>query len=449
MMEKDLGKVFGAVTFLGLARIFLGMFILVFPFQIRTVLFGDSVFLTGNMNVYDTFFIYFADLLLLLALIFWGLAYLNKEIDLSLDYGDQIIFLLINSIILIALLNCLFFSGTRFSILQIFRMLEMLLLFLMVSNEVLSREQILKLLIGSMVFQSVLAVAQYYLQHSVGLYMLGEPHIGENIPGVAKIDFNGNKIVRSYGTFLHPNILAAGIFMALMTSLYVFRKKIIWFALSVFILVPGFLMTFSRTSFLAFGVALIIFIALSEEKNYYRYFLYILCVLIFFVVLFDVKDLLWQRVLFLHDSDSISERVQYLQISKNMLMDQPWGVGMGNFTVMMQHYSSVKIFPWLMQPVHNVFMLIFNEAGIVGGSLVVLLFAYIFFRMVYLLKHIRGNSNDKFFTYLMIALLCGFVFEGLFDHYFFTSYQGFVLLFLLISLCSDVLKKFAWPLKKS
>ena len=60
----------------------------------------------------------------------------------------------------------------------------------------------------------------------MGFWFLGESILGPEIPGVAKIVVAGGKILRAYGTFPHPNILAAFLLLGLFSSYYfLFRNR--------------------------------------------------------------------------------------------------------------------------------------------------------------------------------------------------------------------------------
>ena len=176
---------------------------------------------------------------------------------------------------------------------------------------------------------------------------------------------------------------------------------------------------------------------------------FILVSLIFFVVMFNLQDIFWSRFILGDDGTSTAERLNYLSVSKQMFLEYPFGVGVGNFTKFMQDFSTIKLSPWEMQPVHNAFMLIVNEIGAVGGFIFGSIFFYLFFRLVYLLKKIGANANDMTYAYIMISLLCGIIVLACFDHYFFTSYQAQVMLFIYFALAGDLLKKFPLPRRKS
>ncbi len=84
---------------------------------------------------------------------------------------------------------------------------------------------------------------------------------------------------------------------------------------------------------------------------------------------------------------SLNERYLYFSISKQTILNNPFfGIGEGQFIT-----NSVKIFPdleiWQYQPVHNIFLLIWSEWGIVGLVLFVL--------FLWKLLHIKPTNKIK------------------------------------------------------
>jgi len=75
--------------------------------------------------------------------------------------------------------------------------------------------------------QSLIAIYQFIVQRSVFTSPIlakvtGESIIGPQIPGVAKITVDGEKIIRAYGTFPHPNILGGFLIFTLLITIYLY-----------------------------------------------------------------------------------------------------------------------------------------------------------------------------------------------------------------------------------
>jgi hypothetical protein len=64
---------------------------------------------------------------------------------------------------------------------------------------------------------------------------------------------------------------------------------------------------------------------------------------------------------------SMNERILYLDDSVSVIKSSPIaGIGSGQFVLEMQKYSQIQLEYWQFQPVHNVFLLIWSELGIIG-----------------------------------------------------------------------------------
>lgn len=472
------------LSFFRLARASLALFLIIFPLQIRMLIYGGTLYVGGNFNPYTSFFLYASDILLVLAFLMWGVSLMLKENFTSVgvtvadagagrgadagvgkdavgagrgagsagrawSFGYEGLTILLAVFVAMIAVGTFTMEDSVLTGLLMIRLLLFFMLYFLILNGVLVREEVIKFFLAGMVFQAGLAVVQYLLQGSVGLHFLGEPVISPVMPGVAKIDIDGEKLLRPYGTFPHANVLAGALLTGLAFCCYGLKKHYrVLLPLALFFLLT-LLLTFSRSAFLGLMAGALVYFSVSEQKPSFKYLLLVGSLLTFFAVLLDVDGIFIQRLLFWDDPGAVLERAEYFKISKNMLLDNPLGVGLGNFTVYMQDYTQLKLAPWLLQPVHNVFLLALNEVGVAGGALFALIFVYLYRYLVRALKFLKKSSQEKQFGMLLLALLTGIIVISLFDHYFFTLYQGQVLLFLYFGLASAFLKKSGLPRKNS
>ncbi|MBU1953813.1 O-antigen ligase family protein [Patescibacteria group bacterium] len=406
-----------------------------------------NFFPTGNFNEYASFFIYLGDLLLLFACFFYGLAILRGETKKEFSFGSWQITVALLAFAATMLLSVFFAEYWQVALLQFLRFVLLLLLYFLLINDLLERKEVLRFFLYGLLAQSLIAFGQYIFQGSLGLRFLGEPILSSDLPGVAKIDFAGMKLVRAYGTFPHPNvfggILVAGIFWLY----YLYRKNLHLLGTIGVILLMALLFTFSRSAFLALGGGLLVLFSLHEGKIRWKYLLLFGCVALFLIVLFNLEGVLIQRVFLGDDPKSALERLEYITAGKKMFFEHPFGVGMGNFTLIMQNYLGVKLSPWLLQPVHNVYMLMSNEAGFLGVTALLVLLGVTFFR---LLKASRsGDEDERIFTAVSITILLILALISLFDHYLLTLYGGQVFFVIYLALVSASLNKSLLPRRKS
>jgi hypothetical protein len=269
------------------------------------------------------------------------------------------------------------------------------------------------------VVQSLIGIAQFVVQHSLGLFSLKESLVGQDIPGVAKIVVNYHPVIRAYGLFPHPNLLGGFLFFSIIvTMLYKkmfhvehfdeqnnancstslrqssggqawnnLRNKTIpnvprgTIGLSLIKLVlaiqaVGIILSFSKAAVLALVIAFAYINVprgtirrISLKKMFHVEHFRILLALGLAVL----TGLFFLRVEFYAlFVKSIVERGLYLSISERIIADNPIiGVGTGQFIMTTERlFSNLEI--WQYQPVHNVFLLIWSEWGIVGLVLFIL-----------------------------------------------------------------------------
>lgn len=435
------------LTFLKTARYAFLLFLFTFPFQIRTFLYTDPVYLTGEFNYYTTVFLYLSDIFLLAAFLCWSVSFLKKETEQRFQPGNEMLTFILLALLLVMLGTVFFVPEPRLHFFTAFRFAELFLLYLMVVNRVLRREEIVLSLLFGLCFQAFVALYQYILQGSVGLTFLGEPSVTAATPGVAKIDVGAQKILRSFGTMPHANVLGGLLFMGILYAVALV-KKYRWFVAGVLLLLAmGLLFSFSRSAFFALIAAFLVYISVQNSRIVIKYVLLALSILLFFIIIFRLEAVVVSRFMF-EDASSVQERTLYLKISRDMFFEQPLGVGLGAFTLNMQDYTEVKLVPWLFQPVHNIFMLAGNELGILGGLLFISIFIYGFYELLRLIRFHKSQDN-RFAVGLLISMLAGIAVIGFFDHYFFTVYQAQVMFFVYLGFVSSLLSSERLPTRNS
>lgn len=411
MMEK--------ISFKKLSEIFGYLFFLVLPFQINFIFFGQELYSSAFFNPFLSHSIYLGDIFLFGSFLFLALGWAFGE-KLEFKIWDKKLLVLIGFFLFSILLSLIFSVNFWNSFFYFLRFLEFFGLYFLIVFGILKFEKMLVIFICSVFFQALLGICQFFVQSSIGLGFLGEPVVNDSLTGVAKFTLFGEKILRSYGTFPHPNIFGAYLAFGILFSFYLLKnkeigtklRKFLWLNLGLFLL--ALVLTFSRSAILALliGGGFYLISILKNSKPLKTSSKMLVC----FVVL--VLSYVLVKRFFAYDS-GLEERLLFFKVSKNMFLENPMGVGIGNFTQVMQQYTATELLPWNFQPVHNVYLLVLNEIGIVG-----------FFSFLSLLGYSFWNSRVKTFLlscFLMILTL------GFFDHYLLTLYQGQVLLFLFFS----------------
>lgn len=269
----------------------------------------------------------------------------------------------------------------------------------------LSKKIFLPLALG-ILGEAVIAILQFSRGSTLGFWILGERTFALSTPGIAKFDFYGNQFLRPYATFPHPNVLAGYL---LIIAVLINRK---WkAAVSLFAAIAIFL-TMSRTAILA-GVTMLPF--LLKRK----------WLVVMVVLLLVLSPVLFTRfsAIFNFDNLTLLRREELLVDAWQVFLKNPWfGVGLNNFipTMAFQLTSGPNRF---LQPVHNIFLLVLSETGVIGIAGFVCLIGLPIFRLFKL--HLRPFSPHLFLPWFIILFL------GMFDHYFLTLPQGYRIFFLV------------------
>ncbi len=386
--------------------------LLTWPLGLQAPLFRAELF-TGAYNPFLSFSLYAFEILILLSLISFGCALISKKVKFSAaKLSEDLILLLFLLLIAVAVGTLMIAAEPALSFLYVLRLLEFLGLMLLLSSGLLEKDEIVKFALIGLLLQVLLALLQLITQGSLGLRFLGESVIGSEVEGVAKIDTQGGKFVRPYGTFVHANLLGGAMLLGigLLSQLKSMSQglKTTLFAILLFALIASF----SRSA----GLGLLIFglfsLSLGKIKLNALYALLAVSVVIFGVVVFSLDGLLIERFLNL---EALQIRGDLFGQAYELIRSNPLGIGFMNSTVALQALDA-----WQYQPIHNIFALSFVELGLVGGVFYLGLFAAAF-------KEAGKNPS-------LIALLVAMIVVGFFDHYFYTLPQGLMMLMIVFAL---------------
>jgi O-antigen ligase len=429
------------IGFSGLARVFFYLFFVFLPFRIDALVFTSKIYESGFFNPYTSFFIYLSDVCLIFSLLFLALAYVfkDKKINLQKIRDKFKSKLLIFAFVFLVLNICsLIFSVSPLnSIFYNIRILEFFIVFLLLAKNFVNIKRLLYIFIGIMSFQALIGILQFFMQKSVGLSFLGESVISNELLGVAKINLGNLKILRIYGLFPHPNVFAGFLVFTIFFIIYFLKnasKRInVLFSILLSLCVVALLFTFSRTAIIALCAGLILYFFLIKKKISLKKFILILVgffilFLIFNIILVNLK---WNTSFDI--GNSLSERLDYLGLSYDLYLKNPFGVGIGNFTNVMSEIKPYAAEPWLIQPVHNIYLLLANEIGIQGALSFVLLFLCV---IGFLFKQLKEKYNN--FINILVSLFFVIFIIGFFDHYFLTLYQGQALFWVYLGLIGSL-----------
>jgi O-antigen ligase len=277
------------------------------------------------------------------------------------------------------------------------KLFELIFLVFWVSKNVDIRDIFLPLNLG-LIAESFLAFGQFLSQRSLGFWILGERSFHAGTPGIALANWQGSLLLRPYATFPHPNVLAGYTLVVLILNLFSPKRS--------FLKIPTFLLgtltiffSFSRTTWIVW--LLIAFFGFMKKVN--------------------KKALL--SLFFLNlGSEAIWRRLDLARAALEMFRFSPiFGIGLGNFIPqLLKFFIPKKIY--FLQPVHNIFLLVLAETGIIGLGVVG-------WGLGVVMRKLWQKKNLA-----LLYSLFAIIFTGFFDHYWLTLPQTQLLLAIIVGL---------------
>lgn len=454
------------------------LLLLFLPTQLGKHFWPLDAFVLGQRIDYLSPTIYTTDILLVLLLLIY-LRNLSNPGNL-LKESKKIL-----GIFLLLSIN-IFFSENRFeSVYETLKLAEMAFLILYTGIVWKKAFQIASLAFTfGIIFESILATIQFFHQGSLNgvFYYFGERMFSSATPGIANASINGELVLRPYGTFSHPNVLAAYLVIGMTIlitrfTIYDSRFKKVSIGVSFVLGTSALFLTLSRVAIIVWLLVCCFLFVKIYWKNIQNIrlrlsisagqakYLIINGILSLFIIVFVIFSPIFPRFtqLTLRD-ESIVLREQLAADAFQMIFAHPFtGVGLHSFLTALPSYdfrregSSLQPFPTL-QPVHNIFLLIGAETGFIGLWLAVAFIIWLYIRLYKNYRHCEGRSNPVINIptglhetaslknglarsdgkSLSLLLLTEVIFLGSFDHYFLTLQQGQLLLSLVLGICLSI-----------
>lgn len=366
--------------------------------------------------------LYLTDLLVIMILFFW---WLDERKRFKLKVFKEIIknhwWLL--AVFVFLLVNVFLAANRGAAFYKMIKILEFALLGFYIAKKNYVLSAIRHPLSLAVIYSSLIAVTQFIKQGAIGgaFWWLGERSFNLITPGIAKAIVSGRLVLRPYATFPHPNVLAG---FLLVLGILLFGKRAIYWILVFILALIGLVLSFSRSAWLV-GLLVSLFIFLkpfgggAKEKAISRLLRGGAIILVLFLGIgaffFFTRQLSGQEALI--------QRFSLAQIALKMVRTNPLaGVGLNNFIPQLPNYWQQYGMTYWLQPVHNIFLLIAAETGLVGLLIFLWLLVLTFRRLL------AANR------WLLVAALSVILALGLFDHYWFTLQQAQLLLTIVFGL---------------
>lgn len=428
-------------------RLFLFLLVLL-PTQLGFHFWPAWAYLVGRKVDYLSPTVFFTDIVLFAMLIAWWVQRTDKKqrhLAIRVSWRQGIIALGILSAITA---NVLFSANQEVALYKWLKLLEFAGLgWYIVRTQPGIKETIAASSIG-ILYSSGLAIIQFILQHSAGgvFWFLGERTFVLDTPGISRFNVclpfisTCKLILRPYATFPHPNVL--GGFLA--TSLpFIVYTQIMGFGTKKhtvsgyyywLVLALGYaalVLTLSRSAWsiaaaIIIGMMYVVFrdarSRLLSNTVSFRIFLTTLSA---FVIGLLVMVALFQPSM---SDESVVRRITLNHVAFSLWQQSPVvGIGLGNFLVALPKSIAGRQINFL-QPVHNIYLLLLSESGLLGLSLFI---AGIWISLKKLISHIRTHPLSS--VHVFFLSFCGLLITGFVDHYPITLQQGQLWLAILFA----------------
>lgn len=299
-----------------------------------------------------------------------------------------------------------------------------------------------------------IGICQYFHQGVIGIKAFGEHSLKQQavanpeqtrwiFDSLLHVKTEEPRLYRAAGTLGHANIFGGFLFAAILSSCYLYfctvRKKIRLCLLAVLLLQFFTLcLTFSRSALLALGVSGVLLLILcgklcwrkiEQRRSFFRFLLFVIltgavCVGILFSQIWT-RGGIFNYNATTHLADQ--ERILYLKTGWNMWLANPFfGVGFNNFQLCVNSYAPPEGQNILFHKVHNIYLLIGAEMGLVGLS------CFLLFIISLIKRCYQGSwSLEKIFLF---TLFIGFLLIGGVDMYLFHTMAARLLFFSVAGL---------------
>ncbi|MFH1769400.1 MAG: O-antigen ligase family protein [Parcubacteria group bacterium] len=397
---------------------------------------------TGIFNEWTAGAIYGTDILLGLLFLLWLIRLFKTRDRTKLQTSDYVLFgfVLISGL---SIINALIPAIAWFRLLRLTQFVFLYLYIRHNAQELIFNSKFLIVAIASGAFQALIGIGQSFKQGALGLEILGESPLVVGDSGIAVFNAGGELFMRAYGSTPHPNVVALFLMCALWAFYFWYLnndysvsswKPLILYAM----ILLGFLLTFSRTIIGIWALAVLIGLIVFITRRHFRHRIVfvlkkLLILIVLTIVILGVFIIIYwpqvnARIHISRNEEAVTHRLLFAEMAGNITRQSPvLGVGIGQFVPkLMDQFEDDTAYMY--QPVHNIYLLVLSEVGILG------LAAFVIFLIMLIYRYIKSlNPFDAGGTILFV-LLIGVLVVGVFDHFLFTIQQGSLMLWILFGI---------------
>jgi putative inorganic carbon (HCO3(-)) transporter len=345
------------------------------------------------------------DILLILLYLSWAFEIFTAN-SYHIKFYRQI-FTPLLILLVISILSLINASEVNLGLFQILQLLKVYLLFFFIFNFVNSKQRyktVLLALFFALIIELCIGSIQYYINEYIdlGIFSDARPTRFRQLGADSFVGVTGTTstvhIFSSYLVMLLPIFFSA--YIAEDRS----SRKIIYLP----VLIGGVILlifTFSRSGWIGFVVMALCYLFLAGlfSENRFKTILMSSLLAVIIVVLISI---FWEPI-FLRitgdDHGAAFSRIPMMIIALEIIKSNPIiGIGINNYIHVAPFYDPTGLTYTYLQPVHNVFLQLTAEVGIIG-----LLAFFWFLWKIFKMGITTIKITDKYFKYQLIGILSG------------------------------------------
>ena len=207
-------------------------------------------------------------------------------------------------------------------------------------------------------------------------------------------------------------------------------------SIAIYLVLLGLVLTFSRSGWIvAFLLTSLVVIYNLISRQYRRSALNLLAILVAsgLLLMIILGWAILPRINFSATEPSVSYRLLYNQLGLDLISKHPFGIGIGNqvlYAVDQELYQGLGLIKlWQWQPIHNIYLLISSEIGIIG------LIIFLFLVGVLIAKNLALSDLRSMTAMVILGSLLLF---GLVDHFPWDLQGGRLMLWLSLGIIMGI-----------